>query len=139
MFRYIMVAPKWLAKDEYICLHSPVLIKFHWLNLKGKNMTVSLQVLYPTDNETTFDHAYYGSKHMEIVGEHMGPHIKSTTIVKGLAGGPDTPPGFHAIATITFETQDALNAALAAGGPAMADIPNFYSGQPQVLIGEVTG
>lgn len=102
-------------------------------------MTVSLQVLYPTDNETTFDHAYYGSKHMKIVDEHMGSFIKSTTIVKGVAGGPDTPPGFHAIATIIFENQDTLNAALAAGGAAMADIPNFYNGQPQVLIGEVTG
>lgn len=102
-------------------------------------MTLSLQVLYPTANETTFDHDYYATKHMPIVGEHMGPHIAETLIVKGLAGGPDTPAGFHAIATMTFSDQSALDAALAAAGPALADIPNFFSGQPQMLIGEVKG
>ena len=102
-------------------------------------MTVSLQVLYPTESNTTFDHAYYQSTHLPIVREHMGPHIDSTLIVKGLAGGPDTPAGFHTIATMTFADQQALDAALAAAGPALADIPNFYSGQPQMLIGEVNG
>lgn len=100
-------------------------------------MSTSLQVLYPTDNATTFDHAYYTTKHMQIVGELLGSHIENTIITKGLAGGPDTPAGFHAIATITFADQRALDAALAAIGPAVADVPNFFSGQPQMLIGEV--
>lgn len=102
-------------------------------------MSLSLQVLYPTDNETTFDHEYYGTKHMEIVGYNIGEHIERTLITKGLAGGPDTPAGFHAVATIVFADQGALDAAMAAIGPAVADIPNFYSGQPQMLIGEVAG
>ena len=100
-------------------------------------MAVSLQVLYPTHDGTTFDHDYYVAKHMPIVDEHMGPHIESVLIVKGLAGGPDVPPGFHAIATMTFKDQAALEAGLGAAGPALADIPNFFSGQPQMLIGEV--
>ncbi|MBV1865517.1 MAG: EthD family reductase [Rhodobacteraceae bacterium] len=102
-------------------------------------MTISLQVLYPTENDTTFDHDYYASKHMPIVGEHMGQHIATTQIIKGLAGGPDTPPGFHTIATMTFVDQAALDSALATSGPVLADIPNFFSGQPQMLIGEVKG
>lgn len=102
-------------------------------------MSVSLQVLYPADNGTTFDHPYYTTKHMEIVGENIGQHIERTLVTKGLAGGPNTPAGFHAVATITFADQSALEAALAAIGPAVADIPNFYSGQPQILIGEVIG
>ena len=101
-------------------------------------MSVSLQVLYPTANETTFDHDYYASKHMTIVAEHMGPHIENTLIVKGLAGGPDTPAGYHAIATITFSDQAAMGAAMAVSGPVVSDIANFYSGQPEMLIGEVT-
>jgi hypothetical protein len=32
-----------------------------------------------------------------------------------------------------------MNPALAAIESAVADIPNFYSGQPQLLFGEVTG
>lgn len=100
-------------------------------------MSVSLQVLYPTDNNTTFNHTYYTSSHMAIVGKHMGPHIENTTIIKGLAGGPDVPAGYHSIATLTFADKSALDAALAAAGPALADIPNFFNGQPQMLIGEV--
>jgi len=100
---------------------------------------VSLQVLYPTENNTTFDHEYYTSKHLPIVSEHMGPHIDKTLIIKGLAGGPDTPAGFHVVATMTFTDQASLDSALAAAGPALEDIPNFFSGQPQMLIGEVKG
>lgn len=102
-------------------------------------MSVSLQVLYPTDNGTTFDHDYYATKHMEIVGQSLGPHIEKTLVTKGLAGGPDTPAGYHVIATIVFADQAALEAGLAAAGPAVEDIPNFFSGQPQMLIGEVRG
>ncbi len=102
-------------------------------------MTLSLQVLYPTDDNTTFDHEYYAAKHIPIVNEHMGPHLDGVTIVKGLAGGPDVPAGFHTIATMTFKDQAALDAALGAAGPALEDIPNFFSGQPKMLIGEVVG
>lgn len=100
-------------------------------------MTVSLQVLYPTDNGTTFDHDYYAAKHLPIVDEHMDPHTQSVMVIKGLAGGPDTPAGFHTIATMTFADQAALDAALGAAEPALADIPNFFNGAPQMLIGEV--
>jgi len=100
-------------------------------------MSVTLQVLYPTENGTTFDHDYYLSKHMGIVEETFGPHLERTVIVKGVSGGPDTPAGFHAIATLMFKDRDTMKAALAASGPALADIPNFYSGRPLTLIGDV--
>jgi uncharacterized protein (TIGR02118 family) len=82
---------------------------------------------------------YYLNQHMAIVGEHMGPHIGSTLVTKGLAGGPDTPPGFHAIASIVFADQAAMDAAMAASGPVIADIANFTTSKPQLLIGEVIG
>jgi len=100
-------------------------------------MAVTLQVLYPVGDGTTFDHAYYASTHMGLVGDHMGAHITSAQASKGLAGGPDTPAPFHAIATITFADQDAMGAAMKAAGPVMADIPNFTNVQPQILIGEI--
>ncbi len=102
-------------------------------------MSVSLQVIYPVSDGSTFDHDYYTSTHMALVGEHMGPHIGSTVVTKGLAGGPDVPAPFHAIATIVFSDQAAMDAAMSAAGPVMADIPNFTSVQPTVLIGEVVG
>ena len=100
-------------------------------------MSLSIQVLYPTAGGTTFDHDYYGTKHMAIVGEKIGANFESVLVTKGLAGGPDTPPDYHAIATMTFADQAALDATLAGIGPVLADTPNYFNGQPQMLIGSV--
>ncbi|MDE0977355.1 MAG: EthD family reductase [Arenicellales bacterium] len=102
-------------------------------------MAVSVQVLYPVGEGTTFDYDYYLSQHMAIVGDVMGEHIESTLVTKGLAGGPGVPAGYHAIATIVFANQSAMDAALASVGPALEDIPNFTNTEPQMLIGEVVG
>lgn len=102
-------------------------------------MSVSLQVMYPIKDDTSFDYDYYLSTHMALVGEHMGPHIENTVVTKGLAGGPDTPPSLYAVATIVFSDQDAMNAAMAVSAPVLADIPNFTNSQPQMLIGDVVG
>lgn len=99
-------------------------------------MAVTLQVLYPITDGSTFDDAYYASTHMDLVNEHMGPHIDNTVVTKGLAGGPDTPPAFHAVATILFADQGAMDAAMAGAGPVLADIPNFTNAVPQMLIGQ---
>lgn len=99
-------------------------------------MAVTLQVLYPIADGTHFDDAYYASTHMALVQEHMGSHIQNTVVTKGLAGGPDLPPAFHATATIVFADQAALDAALAVAGPVLADIPNFTNVAPQMLIGQ---
>jgi len=100
-------------------------------------MTASLQVIYPIGADTHFDHDYYLATHIPLVGEHMGAFIQNTLVTKGLAGGPDVPPGSYAVATMTFADGDALNAALGAAGPVLADIPKFTNVQPQMLIGEV--
>lgn len=99
-------------------------------------MSATLQVLYPVSEGTTFDYAYYGKTHMALVAEHMGPHIDRTVVTKGQSGGPDTPAGFHAIATIVFKDKAAMGAAMKASGPVMADVPNFTNVRPTVLIGE---
>ncbi|MEX0286981.1 MAG: EthD family reductase [Paracoccaceae bacterium] len=100
-------------------------------------MAVSMQVIYPITDDTTFDYDYYTGTHMGLVGQHMGEHIQSTVVTKGVAGGPDTPPGIYAVATMVFADQDAMNAAMANAGPVVGDIPNFYNAQPTMLIGEV--
>ena len=102
-------------------------------------MALTLQVLYPVGDDTTFDHDYYANTHMGLVGEYMGPHMVSATASKGLAGGPDTPAAHYAIATITFADKAAMDAAMGASGPVLQDIPNYYNGKPVMLIGEVIG
>jgi uncharacterized protein (TIGR02118 family) len=100
-------------------------------------MSVSLQVLYPVGDETQFDHDYYTATHIPLVGEHMGAHIESTSISKGLAGGPDVPAGFYVVATMVFAGMESLQAALEVAGPVLADIPNFTDSEPKMLIGEI--
>ena len=102
-------------------------------------MSVSLQVLYPVADDTQFNHDYYTATHMPLVGEHMGSHIQSTSISKGIAGGPEIPAGYYVVATMTFAGMDNLQAALEVAGPVLSDIPNFTNVEPQMLIGEVIG
>ena len=102
-------------------------------------MSASLQVIYPISTDTHFDYDYYVATHLPLVDQHMGPHIDQSLVTKGLAGGPDTPPGFYAVASFTFANMDALNAAMAAAGPVLADLPNFTNAKPQMLIGEAIG
>ena len=102
-------------------------------------MSVSLQVLYPITDGTTFDYEYYAGAHMQLVAKHMGEHLSGTLVTKGLAGGPDTPPGYYALATMTFADQAAMSAAMQNSAPVMADIPNFTNVRPQILVGEVIG
>ena len=100
-------------------------------------MPVSLQVIYPVTDGSQFDHGYYATTHMALVDQHIAPHTQNIIVTKGLAGGPDVPAPFHAVATMVFADQAAMNAAMKAAGPALEDIPNFTSVQPQILIGEV--
>ena len=100
-------------------------------------MTVSLQVVYSTENGTTFNHEYYMKNHMDLLSTGMGLHWESVQVTKGLSGGDATPAPFHAIATILYRDQAALEASMALAGPAFEDVPNYYDGQPTVLIGEI--
>jgi len=102
-------------------------------------MSASVQVLYPAADGTTFDYDYYAATHLPMVLDVWGDAVESVLVTKGLAGGPDTPPGFHAIATITFASPDAMQASLGKAGPLLEDIPNFTNTQPQMLIGETLG
>lgn len=100
-------------------------------------MAVSVQVIYPVVEGTTFDYDYYVDKHMKLVDETMGPHIQSTVVTRGLAGGPEAPPGFFAVATFVFRDDAAMKAALANSGPLSEDLANFTNTEPKFLIGEV--
>ena len=73
------------------------------------------------------------------MNEHLAPILESHEVVKGLAGGPDEPPGFCGIDNARGTDMDALQKALAAEGPVPADIPNDTNTEPIMLIGEVVG
>ncbi len=102
-------------------------------------MPISLQVAYPVSDASKFDHDYYLESHVPLIAKHMGLHIASQVVTKGVAGGGGAATPFHAIATFVFQDQAGLDAALAAAGPVLDDVPKFTDVQPQMMIGEVIG
>ena len=100
-------------------------------------MSLSLQVIYPAAEGTTFDYDYYFNTHLPLVGGAIGEHIESSLVTKGIAGGPGVPAGYHLIATLVFADQTAMDAAMSNIGVAVSDIPNFTTTEPAILIGEV--
>ncbi len=100
-------------------------------------MTMTLQVAYPVTEGATFDYDYYFDTHMGLVETHMGAQIEEAFATRGVSGPPGMPSPFFAIATMKFADQAALNEALGASGPVLADIPNFTSSEPQIMIGQI--
>jgi uncharacterized protein (TIGR02118 family) len=88
-----------------------------------------------------FDHAYYKSKHLPLAGSIMGPHGVTNVEVATFAPGPDgAAPPYQVMFSAYFSSAGALQAALADPRIAdvMADVPNYFDGQPDVWLGEVT-
>ncbi|WP_293572768.1 EthD family reductase [Phaeobacter sp.] len=101
-------------------------------------MTVSLQVIYPASEDATFDFDYYEKTHLPLLEEHWGDLMETVEASRGLASGPDVPPAFLLIATITFADMDKLDTAMGEkGGPIIDDVSNFTNIRPQILIGDV--
>ena len=100
-------------------------------------MSHSLQVLYPITESTNFDYDCYFGKHMAIVGENIGEYMESSVVIKGIAGGPDVPAPYYAIATLVFKDKPALDGALSKIEKPVADVANFTNTKPIMLIGEV--
>lgn len=101
---------------------------------------IRVAVLYPGGKGTTFDMAYYTSKHMPMVKRLCGAACKSIAVDRGLnAGQPGSPPQYVAIGYLTFDSLESFEKAF---GPhaaeAMADIPNYTNAKPIVQISEVT-
>lgn len=88
-----------------------------------------------TENETIFNHNYSMTKHMELLSTTMAVQWESVQVTKGLASDSDTLEPFHAITTVIYKDQAALDASMALAEPAFEDIPNYFNGQPTVQIG----
>jgi uncharacterized protein (TIGR02118 family) len=87
-----------------------------------------------------FDEDYYLTKHIPLAGRVMGPFgVKAVEVVR-IVGTPDgSPAPYQLMFSAHFES--AADAAKAMQSPefsqVLADIPNYYGGAPDVMIGEV--
>jgi uncharacterized protein (TIGR02118 family) len=94
---------------------------------------IRLSVFYPTTDGATFDHDYYRDNHVPLAVKAWG--LDGAEIDKGV-NGPYV-AGVH----FTFESLDALGAAMAAPGTAevMADVANYTSITPVMQTSEIVG
>ena len=91
---------------------------------------IRLSVLYPKTDGATFDHDYYKNSHVPLACSTWGVGAE---IDKGI-NGP-----YEAAVHFTFESTDAMNAAMAAEGTGaiMADVANYTTIMPVMQTSEI--
>ena len=92
---------------------------------------IRLSVFYPSAEGATFDHDYYNETHVPLCARTWNP--TSAEIDKGIDG-----PHVAAV-HLTFESLDALNAAMASEGTAaiLADVANYTTIAPVLQTSEI--
>jgi len=92
---------------------------------------IRLSVLYPKTEGASFDHEYYANSHVPLALSTWG--LAGAEIDKGIDGP------YEAAVHFTFESMDAMGAALASEGTAavQADLPNYTTIVPAMQISEI--
>jgi uncharacterized protein (TIGR02118 family) len=92
---------------------------------------IRLSVMYPTTEGATFDHDYYRDKHVPLAVKTWG--LSGAAIDKGVDGP------YVAAVHFTFESMDALGAAMGAPGTAdvIADVANYTTIAPVMQTSEI--
>ena len=93
-----------------------------------------LLVLYRTPSDTNAFNDYYFDTHASIA--RSIPGLTGYDVSDGPVGVPQGDSAYHLIATLTFDSMDALQTALASpeGQRAAADLANFADGGAELLI-----
>ena len=93
---------------------------------------LSVQILYPKSDDTTFDMDYYCQTHMPMLADALGDACHgwgASTVKTGK---------WEAMGWAMVESQEAFDAAMASAGAAiMGDVPNYTNVQPELVIGDV--
>jgi len=97
-----------------------------------------LRVCYKTG--VRFDEAYYVAKHLPLAASICGPFgLKSVKVAKFWATPDGSKPAYQVMFSAYFESAENIEKLLASPRVAeiMADIPNYYDGTPEIMIGEL--
>jgi len=99
---------------------------------------IRVTVTYPANADASFDHDYYETKHRALVQSLMGPHgLVRVEMDRSLSDGGGRPAPVVAAAHLLFSDMASFQAAMAAAGKAVnADIRNYTSIVPSILISE---
>lgn len=98
-----------------------------------------LTVTYPIGDDTNFDESYYRDKHMALCARLFADHGYRGSVLRTNQGQAPGAGGLsYASVDLLFDTQEQLQAALAAGGKDVsADIVNYTNAKPSMSFSEV--
>ena len=92
---------------------------------------ISVHILYPKTDDSTFDMDYYTSTHMPMLADALGDACTGW-------GASSTGGKWAAIGWATVTSKEAFDAGMAEhGAKIMADVGNYTNVQPEMLIGDV--
>ncbi len=93
---------------------------------------ISVMIMYPKTDDSTFDMDYYKATHMPMFAESLGDACQgwgAATIKTGK---------WEAVGWAMVDSQEALDAAMAEhGAKIMGDIPNYTNVAPELVVGDV--
>ena len=91
--------------------------------------------LYRTPTDAAAFERYYFDKHVPLA--KTLPGLRSYEVTRGPIAAMGGPAPYHLVATLSFDSRAAVDAALASQGQATAgDLGNFATGGVEVLITE---
>jgi len=89
-----------------------------------------------------FDEAYYYEKHIPLAGPIMAAlGVTKTEIVKVSGSVPGFTAPYQFVFTAYFDSPAALQQCMQSPnmGQVLADVPNYFTGETDVLVGETVG
>ncbi len=91
-------------------------------------------VLYKTPKDTAAFDKYYAGTHIPLAKKMPG--LRKYQVSKGPVATPAGPSGIYLIATLTFDSMAAVQAAFGSneGKATAADVPNFASGGADIMF-----
>ncbi len=100
---------------------------------------IRVNVMYPAGQDARFDFDYYTRSHLPMVKARLASHgLLEITVDKGVAGLAGGPAAYVTVASLRFESLEAMQGGLAAhGAEIMGDIPNYTNIQAVMQVSDI--
>jgi uncharacterized protein (TIGR02118 family) len=93
---------------------------------------ITISILYPQSDGTTFDMDYYTTSHMPMFAQHLGDACQGWGVADVMGNE------YHAMAWAVVSSAEAFQATMQEhGAEIMGDVANYTNTAPVMLMGEV--